>query len=219
MNYTKPVSPSGLKKYHQCPFMWADNYVHGNKPPAKKASDRGTDLHAYLEEFFRGNTPFPSQTRALRPWQRFMESLSVKPNVPEGEVAVYADWRPTTFDDPEANYRGKYDLKVQEQPRVLDIFDWKSGRIYPDHEGQGLSYCAMEPGDYDLYRTHFVYLDIPTHVESREYISQRIAQERVKLSAEIQVLRLDTEYRKKPGPHCNYCHLSWRKGGECRAAR
>jgi hypothetical protein len=218
-NYTKPISPSGLKLYKTCPRQWADRYVLGNKPPERAQSNRGTDLHLELELFFTGAQPYPVSNRALRPWQRFMENLSIIPHTTEGEVAVRKDWTATTFNDPEANYRGKYDLKLNGDSSVLDVFDWKSGKIYPDHESQGLSYCAMEPGEFQSYRTHFVYLDIPTHVETRVYAGPRIVQERSVLSDTIEFVRLDTEYRPTPSPACNWCHLSWRKGGSCRAAR
>lgn len=216
--YTKPIAPSGLKKHRTCPFQWADQYVFGNKPPEKNTSNRGIDMHGVLEEFFKGTTAYPSNDRALRPWQPFMEGLNAKPHTAEGKVAVRRDWTKCGFWDEDANYRGVYDLKI-EQSRILDIFDWKSGKIYPDHEEQGLSYCAMEDGEYDLYRTHFVYLDIPTHVETRVYAPKRIIDERGSLTQQINVVRTDTEYKPRPGPHCNWCHLSYKKGGKCRAAR
>jgi len=217
--YNKALSPSGLKLFKECPFKWADRYVAGNYPPARAASDRGTELHLELELFFTGAQPYPAANKTLRPWQRFMEGLSIKPHTAEGEVAVLSDWSQTTFNDPNANYRGKYDLKLDGNPKVLDIFDWKSGKIYPDHEFQGLSYCAMEPGRYLVYRTHFVYLDIPTHVETRDYLAPKIVVERIKLTEEIDFLRNSMVYPPKPGSGCYYCHLSWRKGGTCRAAR
>lgn len=217
--YTKPLSPSGLKLYNDCPRLWADKYVHGNNPPSRGASDRGTELHLLLELFFTGAQPYPTANKALRPWQRFMEALSVKPNTAEGEMAVLKDWTPTHFGDPNANYRGKADLELTGDPTIYDVFDWKSGKIYPEHEAQGLSYCAMSTSGARVFRTHFVYLDIPTHVETRSYPAERVALERSNLEASIEFVRLDEEYRPKPGPKCYYCHKSWRKGGDCRAAR
>lgn len=220
MPYDKALSPSGIKKFKTCPFQWADQYVHGNRPPEKTASNRGIDLHAVLEEFFKGQRPYPTGDRVLRPWQPFMEGLAAKPNVPEGDVAVRSDWSQCGFFDDDAYYRGKYDLKLQAEPRVFDAFDWKSGKIYPaDHEFQGLSYCAMEPESYDIYRTHFVYLDIPTHIETREYTPQRIEKERVHLGSIIDFIRVTEVYPQTPGPHCNWCHLNYKKGGKCRVAR
>lgn len=217
--YDKALSPSGLKKFKTCPFQWHDQYVLGNRPPEKGASNRGIDLHAVLEEFFKGERAYPTSDRVLRPWQPFMEGLAAKPNVPEGEVAVRSDWTQCGFYDDDAYYRGKYDLKLVGSPDVLDIFDWKSGKIYPDHEEQGLSYCAMEPGAYSKYRTHFVYLDVPTHVETREYGAGRIQVERDGLSSSIDYIRMTDIHEPRPGPHCNWCHLSYRKGGKCKSAR
>jgi hypothetical protein len=219
MPYDKALSPSGIKKFKTCAFAWHDQYVLGNKPPEKNASNRGIDLHAVLEEFFKGERAYPSNDRVLRPWQPLMEGLAAKPNTPEGEVAVRSDWTQCGFFDKDAYYRGKYDLKSMDSPDVLDIWDWKSGKIYPDHEEQGLSYSAMEPGEYNLYRTHFVYLDVPTHVESREYPATRIEKERITLSSTIDYIRVTDVHPPRPGPHCNWCHLNYKKGGKCHAAR
>jgi hypothetical protein len=217
--YLKPIAYSGIEMYEECPLKWADQYILGNKPPARTTADRGTDMHLMLELFFKGMAPFPAADKALRPWQRFMEALSVKTHTAEGEVAVRADWSQCGYWDKDANYRGKYDLKIQDEPRILDLFDWKSGRVYPKHESQGLSYCAMEPGDYDTYRTHFAYLDAPTHVETREYPAAKIEAERAKISVRIEAIREAIFYPPKPGNQCRYCHKSYKLGGDCNAAR
>lgn len=216
--YTKPIAYSGLEIYGECPLRWADQYILGNKPPQRTTADRGVDMHTSLEDFFKGGC-YPSADKVLRPWQPFMEGLNAKPHTAEGEVAVRADWTQCGYWDKEANYRGKYDLKIEEEPRVLDLFDWKSGKIYPKHEAQGLSYCAMEPGEYDVYRAHFVYLDAPCHVETREYPASKVETQRVKISQNIEEIRSATFFPPKPGNHCRYCHKSYKLGGDCRAAR
>lgn len=216
--YTKPIAYSGIETYEACPLKWADQYILGNRPPARTTADRGTELHELLEAFFRGGA-YPAADRVLRPWQPVMEGLNAKRHTAEGEVAVRADWSKCGYWDRDANYRGKYDLKIEDEVRVLDLFDWKSGKIYPKHEAQGLSYCAMEPGQYDIYRTHFVYLDAPCHIETREYSPVRVEAERIKISERIEQIREAPFYPAKPGNHCRYCHKSYKLGGDCRAAR
>lgn len=215
--FTKPLSYSSLKTFYDCPYKFKAQYIDGNWAPRKQATDRGTELHNLLEQFFKGS-PYPSSVKELKPWQRFMEALSVKPNEAEGEAAVDGAWNRVPYKSKEAVYRGKWDLKVDEQEGILDIFDWKSGKIYDDHADQGLTYCAMNPG-YTTYRTHFVYLDQPTVVISNTYDADFIESERKELSEKIELIRSTTIFLPNPGrPRCNWCHLSWRKGGECRKA-
>lgn len=216
--YEKPISYSQMAEYDTCPFKFADRHRMGNKPPERSASNRGQELHDKLEEFFTGRSPFPSQDRVLRPWQRLMEGLSLKNPSAEGEVAARKDWSSCGWWDKDCDKRGKHDLRIYEGDSV-DIFDWKSGQIYPDHEKQGENYCALEPGAYRIYRTHFAYLDAPLVVHTREYAHDQVLGMRNKIDAKIEVMRSDLLCAPTPSSKCYYCHLSYKKGGPCGAAR
>jgi hypothetical protein len=210
-------SYSSLSTYRKCPkyFHWC--YVLGNKEPDKPAAMRGHDLHAKLEEFFKG-APYPSRTPALKPWQRFMENLTKYNPEPEAEIAVNSEWIPCAFDDKDAYARGKIDLRYT-LGGVRHILDWKSGRVYDDHPEQGKMYMAIEPDLWDDYETEFVYLDIPLHTTPRRYVRGAKQLEIVKLTNLIEIVNHDTEYVATPSREsCLYCPLSWRKGGQCRAA-
>jgi hypothetical protein len=216
MPYENPISYSGKSLYRKCPFLWYDNYILGNRRPSGSAADRGVYLHELLESFFKGEAPYPSGNRALAPWQPFMERLAAYNPTAEGEVAVTKEWQRCDFDDPEARFRGKKDLDI-EAGRTLMLFDWKSGKVYPDHEGQGKMYAALSPG-YDKYVTFFVYLDIPFYIQRWEYTAEEVDAERLELEAEAELIRNDTEFLPTPGDHCKWCHMSWRNGGNCKRA-
>jgi len=210
-------SYSSLSAYKKCPkyFHWC--YVLGNREPDKPAAIRGTELHAKLEEFFKGGA-YPKLDKTLKPWQRYMENLTRYNPEPEAEIAVKADWTPCAFDDPEAYARGKVDLRYT-LGGVRHILDWKSGKVYEDHPEQGKMYMALEPDEYDDYETEFVYLDIPLHTTPRPYARGAKQIETVKLINIIEIVNHDTEYKATPSYNsCQWCPLSWRRGGECRAA-
>jgi hypothetical protein len=210
-------SYSSLSLYKKCPAQWAWNYVEGNRKPPGAAADRGTELHLLLEEFFLG-AAYPVKNQTLKPWQKFMEDLRGHNPTPEAEYAVLRDWTPTSFDNEEGYVRGKADLKHPLED-TLHIYDWKSGRIYPDHPAQGRMYMAMESEDRPKYHTHFVYLDIPLHVETTKYTIKDRDTERKVIELQIKTIEEDTEYKPTPShTSCQWCPISWRQGGHCKRA-
>ncbi len=221
MPFNRPVSYSGKSLSKRCPHAWAEAYIHGRRAPDGKAASRGTDLHNLLEEFFKGKIPYPSQDKCLKPWQRFMENLAAQGLEAEGEVASTRDWKRTSFDDPEAYVRGKYDGRLK-RDRIVQLFDWKSGREYPDHPLQGEMYIAMDEDDHkeiDGFETTFVYLDQPLHAVTRRYDLHDQGRIRVNLIEEVDSIRAAESYPKNPSEsNCKWCHLSWRRGGDCTKA-
>lgn len=215
--YSKPVSPSGLKLWKECPRKWADCYIEGNRQPSGAAALRGTELHNLLEEFFKGG-PYPSGNKTLRPWQKFMEGLATKGGSAESEIAVTSDWSPTKYDDPSANYRGKKDYDFAEGS-TLFVYDWKSGNIYDEHEFQADAYLCMSPSGFDTYTGRFVYLDQPHVVHEWIRTAEEVATKREEHGSVIQELRMAEEYPATPGNGCKWCHMSWRRGGDCKRAR
>src|SRR5690606_8452134 len=121
--------------------------------------------------------------KTLRPWQPLMEGLAATDPVAEGEIAVDMGWKPCDYKNPNAYYRGKKDLHY-EHGTTLHLFDWKSGKVYDDHEFQGMSYACMSP-HYDLVKVTFVYLDQPLVTKGWQYTPPQIATKRVELSATI----------------------------------
>lgn len=215
--YEKAVSYSGLSLYKQCPLKWHSAYILGQREPPHPKAERGVVLHKMLEDFFNGVTPYPIADKALKPWWRFMEDLKMKPGmVAEGEIGCDANWKPMAFDDPAAYARGKKDLHWIDRD-TLHLKDWKSGRIYDDHEQQGEFYAAISP-DYDEVTVEFVYLDHPLVTKIWEYSRSDVDEIRKGLAEDIQILRMDTKWEATPGDKCTWCKKNWRQGGDCTKA-
>jgi CRISPR/Cas system-associated exonuclease Cas4 (RecB family) len=215
MIYDKPISYSSKKLYFQCPRRWHDRYILGNKEPGGPAAERGTRLHESLENFFLGGE-YPTNEHALRVWADFMHDLRDKGGVPEAQLAVTKDWKPCGFKDPEAYYRGMADLIVTHETGTV-IYDWKSGKIYPDHENQGMSYVAMRPATGKM-TTGFVYLDHHPAVSEFEYTAADRDDIIQVLRDEIETIRNDQIHAPRGGDHCRWCRLSWRNNGKCAEA-
>lgn len=212
----RPHSYSSLSTWKKCPKLFHWNYVLGNRQPPNAAADRGTELHLALELFFKGGS-YPIANKVLAPWRHFMEALTVHNPSPEAEYAVDQHWSPTGYEDPNAYARGKADLRHM-IGNTFHVYDWKSGRIYPDHKQQGEMYLAMEE-PHEFLVTHFVYLDSPLHVETRRYSKSDQMLIRAHLTEDIDTVNSATEYPATPSPEsCKYCQLSWRKGGQCKEA-
>lgn len=215
--YTKPLSYSGMKLFKQCPRRWESRYIHKKYEPQGKAASRGVDLHTEIENFFVDHMVNSLKSAPLTPWRQFMANLTLRNPSVEAKMAVNEHWEPVDFNDPAAYYRGMADLKYEDNTR-LHIFDWKSGKIYPDHVDQGRTYMALSP-EYEEYHVHFVYLDLPMEVHSFKFTHNDRIQEIRTLKEDIELVRTTTVYEPKPHHQtCQWCPLSWRKGGECRAA-
>lgn len=215
--YDKPISYSGISLWKQCPALWRDQYILGNRQPSGPAAERGTQLHNALEDFFNGKIPYPSGDPTLKKWKDFMLGLRKYSPIAEGECAVTRDWTPCDFNDPNAYIRGKKDLEIPMGDTLL-LFDWKSGKIYNDHVHQGEAYTALSPG-YERYKIKFVYLDIPHVIQTWEYDRKDWERIQAGLIETVEEIRNATEFPATPGDKCTWCHMSWRRGGDCKRAR
>jgi PD-(D/E)XK nuclease superfamily len=211
-------SYSSISLYKKCPRQWEWRYVHGHYGPPGAAADRGTEIHALLEEFFKG-APYPSATKALVPWQRFMENITQYDPTPEAEWAVTEDWTPCNYSSPEAYIRGKADLVYNDHEGVRHILDWKTGRIYPEHVDQGRAYVALDPLPMPMYATEFVYIDLPVQTVKHKYHAAERMDIKERLTNTVEAISADTTYEPTPSPQaCRYCPLSYKKGGNCTRA-
>lgn len=214
MSYTKPISYSSKKLYFQCPKRWYHQYILGEREPTGKAAQRGTMIHELLENFFLGGS-WPTLPD-IKEWETLMHELREQSPSPEAELAVNVNWEPVAFDDPDAYYRGKADLIITTDGQ-LSILDFKTGRIYPDHEGQGASYVAMHPATAEM-STGFIYLDHPLQVTEYHYTPADRDVIIAELKSEIETIRNDTEHKARGGDHCRWCPQSWRNSGKCEVA-
>lgn len=217
MPYDKAISPSGMKLYDDCPSLWHDRYILGIRGESNAASERGTQKHDLLERYFKNEISYPSADKCLGPWREYMHALSTQNPSAEAEVAMDQFWSPVSFDSDKAWFRGKKDLDVVDGA-IKYIYDWKTGKIYPEHVAQGAAYVALDPTDAELFHVRFAYLDIPHHVQAWEYGRHDQGKIRERLDRKIEIIHLDDVWKPTPGDKCHWCPKSWRRNGKCTAA-
>jgi hypothetical protein len=214
--YEKPLSQSAVKMWRNCPRRWYGQYVENIRSPTSPYAQRGTDLHAELENFFSAPIKgYPSHLKPLAPWQDIMEHFAFHEAEAEAHLAVDEHWKEVPYNDPSAWFRGKIDLIFRVEDTVY-IIDFKTGRQYPDHIEQGRMYVALcQDEDVKEYSFADMYLDNPLDIVEEIFTPAQRLEEIEYIMLTIDRIRNATEWIEKPGNHCRFCPLSWRNGGRC----
>jgi hypothetical protein len=146
-----------------------------------------------------------------------MHSLAEHEVFPEAMVAMDTSWTPIGYDDPNANLRGKIDLRYSDEG-TLHLKDWKTGRKYPTHQEQGETYLALSEDvakDHDRIVVEMVYID-QREIDTWDYTPEHIFGIKQTLQEGIDIIRSDDKHEATPSmDSCRWCNLSWRNGGSC----
>jgi hypothetical protein len=180
------------------------------------AANRGLDKHKSIEQFLKKE--IDTLPIELNFYTQFLTGLRSYENYPEHKVALTVDWEPCAWDSEIAWYRGVYDLKLLQTPEEATVYDWKTGKIYEDHNDQKSLYSvavfAEQPALRSVRAIH-VYLDLN---QSREKLfhAGEVRQLREQWASRAKKLEEDKEFIPNPGFHCRWCSYSKAKGGPCR---
>ncbi|HEX2144367.1 MAG TPA: UvrD-helicase domain-containing protein [Glycomyces sp.] len=114
--------------------------------PPRQATQRGTEFHAWVEEFFGGGTLFDSldlpgaadeanqDTDLDRLKDAFRNSTWAKRNIAAQEVPFVIDYEGTIV-------RGRIDAVFHGEESGYDVVDWKTGR---PPEGEAATHAALQ---------------------------------------------------------------------------
>lgn len=213
-------SLSSLGLFEKCQLKYRFKYIDKLPEARGTAANRGVELHKVVEEFVIGTIDvLPPE---INFYTQFLTGIRQHEKYPEHKISVNKEWEPVEWKD--GWYRGILDLKVLGKEangtREATVYDWKTGKIYPDHDDQKSIYSLgvfSEHPTVSRVRAIHVYLDLG---QSREKVYDR---------AEVQQLRDHWNSRASflertppedmipnPGFHCRYCAFSRAKGGPCR---
>lgn len=204
-----------ITTHEKCALKYKFRYIL-NLPDQKSASaSRGTDLHKCVEDKLKINAPLPAELSHYDSW---LDKLRGPNCWPEHKIAVDKNWKPCGWEDSDAYMKAVLDLKYIISPKEVAVYDWKSGKIYDDHDDQKRLYAPMVFAEHpDLYtvRSIHVYLDLG---QNREKIFHRteMAQLMDHWNQRAAAVERDTEFIPSPGYHCKWCGYSRAQGGPCR---
>ncbi len=211
-------SLSALGTYEKCGFKYRLKYVEKIKEQRSDAANRGVDNHAIVEGFLKGEIPTLPENLAF--YSAFLTGLRQYEIYPEHKISLTRQWTPTTWGAENSWYRGVLDLKLirrHDGGQSAVVYDWKTGKIYPDHDDQkslySLAVLSEQPSLLQVRAVH-VYLDRNEHRE-KTFHRDQVHDLRREWETRVQRIEQDPVYIPNPGWACRYCSFSRAKGGPC----
>lgn len=199
-------------------FLYA--YIQGLKgtPQPWGASDRGQDKHKAIERYFLYGEDLPLDLLKYKDWFTLLKQHEF---YAENQLAMLEGWLPCAWLDPKAWWKGVLDLKVLSNGKAW-VFDWKTGKIYPDHVDQKELYSIatfVEHPEVDEVEAWHIYLDLQhkdtkliyTRAEHFEWLKTKW---NAKLAPYMQALaryvpeEAETFFVTNPTYLCDYCPFS-----------
>lgn len=231
-------SLSAVGCYEKCQLKARYKYVERRPEVRSDAAGRGIDFHKDIENFLIGASPtLPSNLDYYTSWFTELKKHEI---YPEHIIRLKQDWTPAQ--ENEAHwYKGILDLKVvrrqesveslpegtertqlQAPPIEVIIYDWKTGRVYPDHDDQKSLYSvatfAEHPSVFSVRAIH-VYVDL-RQIREKTFHRDQMHELRTAWDGRagkfLEALKNPEGMIANPGFHCRYCSFSAAKGGPCR---
>jgi len=223
---TRPVSYSGLNMYDTCPRSFKYKYIDKEpvkNPPTRETAPkmfRGSDIHKSIEDFLKGQT---NKVHAeILQHNSFITELRTKGATAEDEFAFDKTWSRVAFDDPIAIIRGKFDAMICKENSLV-IYEWKTGKVYPEHKIQrnlyGLAGLLLYP-EYKkvIVQTYYLDLDLKRKANTSsksEYGRNQLLSYQWLWERKINKVQPPQPYPMRPGWKCGYCDYSKNRGGKC----
>jgi len=212
-----PWSHSKLGLYEDCPARAKFRYIMKFPTTKHAAASRGTNTHQGIEDYLHGKIEFlPEESPAAKFLPMLAEIKKRKPLI-EHKQAVDVEWSPAEFH--ECWGRCVVDAIVVEKS-VVDIQEWKTGKIYPEHKEQRETYAAFamsEWPDKKEYRVTTYYFD-QNHMVELTFKKPEIMEIRQEIEQRVDFMSFDDIYAPRPSWKCRYCDYSRTKNGPCKVA-
>lgn len=214
-------SYSSLSKYEECPAKYKYGRIDKLPDPQGPAAARGEMLHARGEQYLLGKIKeipagyehFGAPLRALR----LMDA------VPEIELGVTAEWKPTGFFAPDVWLRMKLDVLVPPEGKDETAFvDFKSGRYYDSHPEQAEIYAlgsAVLHPKLKAVHAEFWYIDSgDVQAWTFDVQPRALSKLKKKWAARAALALDDRAWNPTPSAKaCKYCAFRTDRGGPCQS--
>lgn len=206
-------SLSSLSVFERCQLKYKLQYIDQLPVPRGAAASRGVENHKIFEDRIKG--VLSTLPLEYNYYEALVKEIIDKQGKAEYKVSFKKGWEPCGWNDPDVWYRG-----------ILDVYapgwvvDWKTGKIYPDHDDQKHLYstAAMSQcSDLQRVRAEHVYIDLG---KRREQTFDRAnlpdMQKHWETRARFLELTAPEDMVPNPGMQCRWCPFSAKVGGPCR---
>lgn len=212
------LSYSKYVLYTLCPAKFKGTHIDKTvKGAPSGAMSRGSLIHNDVEAFLKG------ESEALHPdiaefYTDYFRMLRDMGAIPEMKIAVDRDWKVMDWDG-DTYVRSVVDIVMPiNSDGVLNAFELKTGKVYPDHIYQRELYSVKLKCVYpeaEEVRVTGVYLDL--RVNSSPYLLPNYFLE-TKMDlwdAKFRKILRDEEFLPTKNYTCKTCPLSHVHGGSC----
>lgn len=209
---------SRWKDWAECPLKarlkHLDKLPEGPKGPALI---RGEQIHKLAEDYTKGL--IARLPKELKLFSKEFAVLRKAKAVAEGKWAMTVQWKPTEFNNwTHAWCRVVLDAHYQPKPRVTDVIDHKTGRIYPDNRDQMELYAIAgfaHYADTETVNTRLWYLDQGVE-KAEKFTRKQVVVLQKKWREKVIPMLSDKKFIPRPGEQCARCAYSIRRGGPCK---
>jgi hypothetical protein len=209
-------SLSKLSTYEKCGAQY--DYKYNQKLPysTSPSAGRGVQIHSLVESYVKGTvSELPAELGFYKAFLDHVKSYGDRA-YPEVRLSVDASWQPVEWD--QGWWRGILDLLVMlKDSPTAHIYDWKTGKIYDDHDDQKELYAAAVFSTYPAIReikTFHVYLDLHKTVP-KDFHRDQLNAIQTRWRDKANQLTIE-DYSPSPGFYCTWCSYSRRNKGPCK---
>jgi RecB family exonuclease len=216
-------------RYLKCPFEVCLDKIQRVRveEPENPFFVKGNRVHAAADAAVSGKGKMPKLTAEMLPIKEQLVSLRARGAKTEQEWAFDKTWNLVDWRDwKRAWLRIKTDVCADTlEPPTVDIVDWKTGKVHPEHAQQRSLYAlgglqlvqlgllAGGSKKVDLTAQH-VYVDTGQSA-TEKFTMKHLAPLKREWLARIDKMMKDTTYKAQPGYHCKYCKFRKSNGGPC----
>jgi hypothetical protein len=210
-------SYSSCSCYYDCPAKYRYRYKerHPVEETKHPAAQRGTDIHALFENMLLD----PDVNGLPKPfdyYDGFMKVLIEAGAKPEQIIILEKDWTPAPpWSD--GWVKSILDAAVV-QDSVARNYDWKTGKIYPNHQDQRELYSIMQfcqHPEVEIVIGMHVYVDLKEN-RSTTYNRSQLPELKAKWEELVRPLYEDEVFAPNPSFGCRSCPYSRANNGPCR---
>jgi CRISPR/Cas system-associated exonuclease Cas4 (RecB family) len=217
----KAWSYSVVQQHRKCPLSVKFRKIDRLAEPDNEPQARGQSIHGALAQLVRtGEFPPDANVPNKEEWRRRLVHLHTAGAQAELQIAFDKDWNKVEWFGAGVWARIIIDaLYFHSSGRVAIVHEFKTGKVYPEHEQQerlyALAVMKLHP-NVDSVLVQCDYIDLPnrpgkfiTFVRSQE---KELEREFADFAAP---LLAESIYPASPGTHCQRCHFRRSNAGPC----
>lgn len=211
---TMTYSYSSIKTYEQCPQKFKFGRIDKLPEPSGEAAERGKALHSAIELSIKGELEtLPDEIAHLQGEINDLKAMNAET---EKQFAIDQDWKPVTFFDKKARFRGVIDIYAKNGDRAI-VLDWKSGKVR-DYSDQVRVYAAVSfalDDELQLVKPLIKFIDQKKEQEYPSIPREVYPSLRAEIERRMAHIDDDKVYAPNPGFLCKWCHYRKDNGGPC----